>query len=133
MIMPLNILLFDNSPEVRTMLQRNLLQISQTLNIVLVENMLAAKAALDKTFFDIAIIDMDKLDGIFNLFIATARNANPEIVVILLSSLPFTKIFEIFINNGADYCFDKTNEFEELILKIDELLIESYQLNKVAG
>lgn len=133
MTMPLNILLFDNSAEVRTMLQRNLFQISQTLNIVPVENILAAKAALDKTFFDIAIIDMDKLDGMFNLFITTARNANPEIVVILLSSLPFTKIFEIFINKGADYCFDKTNEFEELIKKIDELLIESYQLNKVVG
>lgn len=129
--MTMNILLFDNSPEVRTMLQRNLFQISQTLNIVPVENMLAAKASLDKTLFDIAIIDMDKLNGIFNLFIETARNANPEMVVILLSSLPFTKIFEIFINKGADYCFDKTNEFEELIQKIDELLIESYQLNKV--
>lgn len=133
MTMPLNILLFDDSPEVRTMLQRNLLLISQTLNIVPVENMSAAKAVLVKTFFDIAIIDMDKLDGIFNLFIETARNSNPQIIVILLSSLPFTKIFEIFINKGVDFCFDKTNEFEELIQKVDELLIESYQLNKIVG
>ncbi len=131
--MTMNILLFDNSPEVRTMIQRNLFQISRTLNIVLVENMLSAKEAFNKTVFDIAIIDMDKLDGIFSLFIKTARDTNPDIVVILLSSLPFVRIFEIFINKGADYCFDKTNEFEELIKKIDELLIESYQLNKVEG
>jgi len=129
----MNILLFDNSLEVSTILQRNLLQISQTLNIVLVENMEKAVESFNNSVYQIAIIDMDKLDGIFNLFIETARNANPEIVVILLSSLPFTKIFEIFINKGADYCFDKTNEFEELIQKIDELLIESYQLNEAKG
>ena len=129
----MNILVFDNSPKIRTMIQRNLFQISRTLNIVPVVNMHNAKEAFDRTIFDIAIIDMDKLDGIFTLFLETARNANPDIVVILLSSFPFAKIFEIFINKGADYCFDKTNEFEKLINKIDELLIESYQVNKVLG
>lgn len=127
----MNILVFDNAPEVRKMIKRNLNQISSTLNIDLVENMAKAMAAFNNTVYQIAIIDLDKLDGIFFPFLKKSRGANPAIVVILLSSFPFTKIFEIFIAKGADYCFDKTNEFDELIKKIDELLIENYQLNKV--
>ena len=128
----MNIIIFDNSIEVRTMIQRNLLQMKEPLNIVLAENMLAVNEAICKIKFDLAILDMDKLDGLFSQFINTAQNTNPDIVIILLSYYPSQKIFEKFRNKGADYCFDKATEFEKLLNKIDALLYEQSQLKKIA-
>jgi DNA-binding NarL/FixJ family response regulator len=115
------------------MIQRNLFQIEETLNIVLAANMNSVNEALVQTNFDIAIIDMDKLDGLFPQFINIARNTNPDIIIILLTSFPHAKIFEKFKNKGADYCLDKSNEFEELLNKIDELLSEGSRLKEVVG
>ncbi len=127
----MNILVFDRSPEVREMIQRNLIQMDQSLNIVLAANMISVTEALKKTSIDLAIIDMDNLDGLFPLYMKTIQSTNPGIVTILLSSLPSKRVFQIFQNKGADFCFDKSNEFDSLINKIDGFLFEHSQQKKV--
>lgn len=129
----MNILIFDKSPYVKTLIQRNLIQLKDTLNIVALENMVSANDALDKNDFDFAIIDMDNLSGMFLQFIAKARKLNPDIIVILLTAFPSKKIFEKFIDKGADYCFDKINDFEKLLNIMDKLISGDNLLKKVAG
>lgn len=129
----MNILLFDKSFKFRRMIQQNLFQIKETLNIVLAANMNSVNEALVQTNFDIAIIDMDELDGLFTLFIETARNINPDIIVILLSSFPNSKTFEKFKNNGADYCLDKINDFDLLFKKIERHIYNFSQPKTATG
>ena len=127
----MNILVFDRSEEIREMIQRNLQQIKQSLNIVLAPNIILVTEALKKTQIDLAIIDMDNLNGLFPLYMKTIQSTNPRIVTILLSSFPSKRVFQIFQNKGADFCFDKSNEFDSLINKIDEFLFEHSQMKKV--
>lgn len=127
----MNILVYDNSVFVRTMIRQNLSRLSETLNVVLTASMPSVMETLNGNIFDLVIIDMDNLNSSFNQFIKIAKGTNPDIIIILLSSFPNEKIFQVFKSKGVDYCLDKTTEFEYLLNKIDSMLTNEYQIKKV--
>ena len=129
----MNILVYDNSPAVRTMIQRNILDLQHSINIVLAPNMFLVNKALCNSNFNVAIIDMDNLEGMFSSFIERAKLHNPDITIILLTSFPTQKLFEKFKIKGVDYCLDKVHEFERFIKTIYSILSRYPQLSSAAS
>jgi DNA-binding response OmpR family regulator len=120
----MNVLLFDRSAYIRNMIQKNLVQFKESLKITSLENISAVVNEIKYFRYDIIILDMDNLNGQFLSFNRTAQDLNSDAIVIMLTSFPNAKIMEKFKGQGVDYCLDKTNEFEILLNKIEELLAD---------
>lgn len=118
----MNILLFDSSKEVRSSLVRNIEAIGDNFNINAVSGIDETINAINSNRIDLAIIDMDYLHGRFREIIKMLRQNSPDALLILLTLFPNTRIMSKFISNGADYCFDKIGQFEEILETIRSIM-----------
>ncbi|NQT23865.1 response regulator transcription factor [candidate division KSB1 bacterium] len=58
-------------------------------------------------------INMPEINGIDVL--KTIKNTKPETVIIMLTNFPYPQYRDTCMKAGADYFFDKSNEFEQVI------------------
>jgi DNA-binding NarL/FixJ family response regulator len=118
----MNVLLYDNSNYLRTMIQRNLVQLKASLKINSVDNMGLVINELSSSYYDLIIVDMDSLGGKYSQLLRAKHEYNSDTILIMLSSFPNKKIFEKFFACGVNYCLDKVSEFETLLQAIEEII-----------
>jgi len=104
---------------------KSMLQTLEGVDIVGVsEN---GKDAIDKiksTKPDLAIIDikMPKMNGIE--VINEIRKENKEIKIITLTFYNSDLYKKLTLSSGSDYFFSKVDEFDKMILKVNELILQ---------
>lgn len=125
----MNILLFENSKDVRSSLIRNIEAIDYNINITAVSRIDEIIDFDISKRFDLAIIDMDYLQGRFREIIYLLKINNPDVVLILLTLFPNINIINKFISKGADFCFDKIGQFDDILEKIRNLAEIRPELN----
>lgn len=125
----MNILLFESSKEVRSSLVRNIEAIAYNINVEAVSGIDDTIDLIKSQSFDLTIIDMDYLYGRFREIISLLRQNNPDAAIILLTLFPNIDIMRKFMSNGADFCFDKIGQFEEILEKIRSLMETQHSVN----
>lgn len=116
----MNVLLFDESPQIRLMIQKNLIQFKQSMKIVSTNKISKIQEEYMKSNYDLIILDMDNLKEL-PAFNRVVRSKNSKTIIILITSNPTKKLYEKYLSLGIDYCLDKVSEFEQLLKTINEL------------
>ncbi|MDP3149933.1 MAG: hypothetical protein Q8N83_12460 [Ignavibacteria bacterium] len=125
----MNILLYDKSPTISSLIQKNLLQIGAPLSVKMVFDINTVMESLHDVSYNLIIMDMENMEGKYSILINLIKKKNPAALVILLSSHPNTKIFNYYHMHGTNYCFDKVTEFDLLLKKLDEFFSEENEEN----
>jgi len=85
----------------------------------------------DKTKPHVAILDI-KMPGENGVeVLKKLKKKNPSVIVIVLTNYPYTQYRTKCFENGADYFFDKSEEYNKVIDVLDDL-IRTGSLNHVA-
>ena len=120
------LLIVDDSKEIRTGLVRLITPIK---NIEIVgeaangENALAMIAELTPDFVTLDI-KMPGISGI--LVLLEIKKRSPNTTVFMLTNFPLEHYKTVCQNAGANYFFDKSNEFEEMVNTIGALADDSH-------
>jgi DNA-binding response OmpR family regulator len=126
----MNILLYEKYSYAQVLIQKNLVQFKKSLQIVSVQNVENFLFEMNRTCYDLIIIDVDS--SIINILplLKSSNSANYGSVVILLTSYTDHKICQRYKKYGIDYCLDRVSEFEELLNKVEELFSEMSEFTK---
>lgn len=118
----MNILVFDRSLEVRYSLSKHIQQMESSNNISAVESIASVLMELSTSEYHLIIVDMDNLKGKFLEMMSLLKKNNPDAVVLLLTLFPNKNVIRKFLENGADYCFDKIGQFDQFLITVEDLL-----------
>lgn len=114
-------ILVEDSAAVRQSLKKMLAQLSDEVQVVgEAETSLAALTLIEQTKPDVIILDFVLKDGSGFEVLSHAKDYEPRPLVIVFSNQslpPFRKKAEV---EGADFFFDKTNEFDEIITTLHQ-------------
>jgi DNA-binding NarL/FixJ family response regulator len=116
---PINILIVEDSFFFSKWLYAELLKI-EGINITeFADNVNDAIIAIEKQDIDIAILDIRLKEGLGTELIKLIKSSYENIIIIIFSN--YAEFKEECLKLGADYFYDKSNEFDELIKVISEL------------
>ncbi|MBA4405987.1 hypothetical protein C0389_01805 [bacterium] len=88
---------------------------------------------VDKLKPDFVTLDI-KMPGISGILVLLEiKKRHPNIIVFMLTNFPLENYKRLCQNAGANYFYDKSNEFEKMVNKIEELSFEDSQLKKIVG
>lgn len=115
------LLIVDDSKEIRDGLSRFISAINSIEIVGEAENGATALAMVENLKPDFVTLDikMPGVSGILILF--EIKRRSPKTVVFMLTNFPLEHYKRICYNAGANYFFDKSNEFEEMINTIQTL------------
>jgi len=71
---------------------------------------------------DVVVLDIRMPEGNGIHVLETIKNAHPQTTVIMLTNYPYLQYRKICLDAGADYFFDKSNEFLEVVEVIKDLI-----------
>ena len=117
----MKILIVDDSELLRDRLIELLTNISETEMFIEAENSIEAKKLVKELNPDIIITDIRMPGGSGIEFVRHLKQSNNSASIIVLTN--YAQYKEAALEAGADYFFDKTNEFEkvhEVVLKLHE-------------
>ncbi|MGQ9848361.1 MAG: response regulator [Bacteroidales bacterium] len=117
----LKLFLVDDSLYVRKSLIRVFSEIKNVELIGASENLKNAIEFLTEQKPDVCIFDYNLPDGTATDLIKYSKNANINVVNIVISNIADEKLKKIILKAGADYFFDKSKEIDELISLIEKL------------
>jgi DNA-binding NarL/FixJ family response regulator len=109
------LLIVDDSAEIREGLKRFVSEIDSIELVGESGDGISALEMIDKLKPDFVTLDiiMPGMNGL--LALTEIKKKYPSVVVLMLTNFPFEKYKKVCSNSGADYFFDKSNEFEEMI------------------
>lgn len=115
------LLIVDDSKEIREGLVRFISGI-QSIDIVgEAGNGVSALAMVENIEPDFVILDI-RLPGMSGILVLLEiKKRNPKTVVFILTNFPLDHYRHVCQNAGANYFFDKSNEFEEMVNTIKTL------------
>jgi DNA-binding NarL/FixJ family response regulator len=119
----MNIFISDDSAVVRIRLVQILSEIEGVKIIGEAQDVQESIELINKTKPDVVILDIRMPGGSGVDVLRIIRTAIPNVKVIMLTNYPYPQYRNLCINNGADYFFDKSNEFNKVADIIKELLI----------
>jgi len=111
----LRIAIIDDSPIIQERLAHRLHGIDGIGTIDQARSRAEAKALLDTTVPDIAILDLQLPDGSGIDILKNIIDENKNIISIVLTNFPYSVLRKQCMDSGADYFFDKSTEFHEVI------------------
>lgn len=122
------LLIVDDSKEIRSGLVRFISGIESVEIVGEAENGTKAIEMVENLKPDLVTLDI-KLPGMSGILVLhEIKKRNPEITVLMLTNFPVEHYKRVCYNAGANYFFDKSNEFEEMVntikLLADNQLIE---------
>jgi DNA-binding NarL/FixJ family response regulator len=79
------------------------------------KNATEAIAAFQQLRPEVAILDIQMLDGSGIAVLAHIKKESPQTTVIMLTNYPLPPFRKRCLEAGADYFFDKSTEFEKVI------------------
>lgn len=121
----MKILIVDDSELLRDRLIELLTNISETEMFIEAENSIEAKKLVKELNPDIIITDIRMPGGSGIEFVRHLKQSSNSASIIVLTNYPYSQYKEAALEAGADYFFDKTNEFEK-VHKVVLQLHESY-------
>lgn len=110
----LNILHVEDSERMRLLYRLNFLQLKNAGSIHSVRTVSEAKDLLLNKKIDVAVLDIILPDGSGIFLLEWIKKQNPTIRVIMLSNYTDEAHRYYSEKAGADYFFDKANEFGEI-------------------
>jgi DNA-binding NarL/FixJ family response regulator len=122
----------DDSPLIVERLRQMLSEISNVSFVGNARNITTALDLIDKQKPNAVILDiyleddMPKANGI-NL-LSTLKNKYPDLKVIMLTNLSEPQYRSACVAIGADYFFDKTNEFDRIPETIKKIMFKADEL-----
>jgi DNA-binding NarL/FixJ family response regulator len=124
----LKVIVVDDSSVVRERLVdmitriKNIGMVSQAANVSEAENI------IKKINHDIAILDIRMPDGSGIEILQKLKIRNTNIKIIMLTNYPYKPYKERCSQLGADYFFDKSNEFDKIV-KVINYWIDTSTMN----
>lgn len=125
------LLIVDDSKEIRDGLVR-LISGIQSIEIVgEAENGANALAMVESLKPDFVTLDikMPGISGILILF--EIKRRSPKTIIFMLTNFPLEHYKRVCYNAGANYFFDKSNEFEEMVNTIKTLADNPLEIENV--
>ncbi|PKL84278.1 MAG: hypothetical protein CVV24_00945 [Ignavibacteriae bacterium HGW-Ignavibacteriae-3] len=125
------LLIVDDSQEIREGLKRLIVDLPSIELIGEAGDGGSALNMIDKLNPDFVTLDlkMPGLNGIITLL--EIKKRHPRIIVLILTNFPFEHYKEACKSAGADYFFDKSNEFEQMIETLKMLSNDSISKKKL--
>jgi DNA-binding NarL/FixJ family response regulator len=115
------LLIVDDSLEIRKGLSRFISEIPSVSIVGEAGDAATALALVEKLNPDFVTLDI-KMPGDGGIIALTEiKKRFPHIIVLMLTNFPFDHYRKICRNAGADYFFDKSHEFEEMVGAIKKL------------
>ena len=111
----------DDSQVIRDRLTARLETLEGIGSIKQAADVSSAYTALRAEIPDIVILDIQLPDGSGIDVLSKIKKENPHIIVIMLTNYPYSIIRRRCFELGADYFFDKSTEFDQ-VLKVFETL-----------
>jgi len=108
------VFIVDDSQIIRDRLIARLKDIPGIKSIGSASNVTTAFIALSNETPDVAIVDLQLPDGCGIDILASIKKNHAGTIVIMLTNYPYALIKSRCIELGADYFFDKSNEFENV-------------------
>ena len=118
----MKILIIDDSHLLRERLIELLSPIDEIETFIEAENSIIAKNILTELIPDIIITDIRMPGGSGIEFVRELRKHNLTTLVIVLTNYPYEQYETAAIDAGANYFFDKSNQFEKVKETISSLL-----------
>ena len=116
----MNILIVDDSELIRTTLQRMIVPFTNGSKIQSAQNVGEAILCLNNTQFGIIILDIKIPGGSGFDVLKEAKKKKPASMVIMLTNYATEAYRKRATKEGADYFFDKSTDYEELIKVIND-------------
>ncbi|NWF76115.1 MAG: response regulator transcription factor [Nitrospirae bacterium] len=126
----MKVLIADDSAEIRKRLSNMILNIQKVDLIEQADNVEEAIQIIQNSKPDVVILDiqMSGGNGIDVLSTITKKNNYP--VVIMLTNYPYPQYRDLCFEYGADFFFDKSDEFEKVSEIFLHISLTSIQKNK---
>ena len=112
---PILVAIADDSTVVRQRLLQNLLSIAGLQMAWQAQNAAEAIAAFRELKPQVLILDIQMPDGSGIDVLKHIKKESPETVVIMLTNYPLPAFRKCCKDTGAEYFFDKSTEFENVI------------------
>ena len=123
------LLIVDDSKEIREGLVRFISGIQSIEIVGEAFNGVSALAMVENLKPDFVTLDI-KMPGISGILVLLEiKKRNPKTIVFMLTNFPLEHYKRVCQNAGANYFFDKSNEFEEMVNTI-KTLADDQSLNK---
>ena len=131
----MDVLIYSKLTESRSLIKKSIAQLSESINIVSVDNISQALFTLAANSFDLIIIDVDQFEGGFKKLIIRAKNSSPDASILFLTLFNENEVEVKLLRDGIDYSFGKYFLFEEFIDTIKKVanrfLEDSYQYSTI--
>jgi len=90
-----------------------------------------AREMVEKLVPDVAILDIRMPKGSGADLVHEIKQLNPAPKVIVLTSFPYLEVREKCMRGGADFFFDKSNEFQKVVSVLRGLIKATYEKSAV--
>ena len=127
----MKILLHDRSFQISSQLERNIKSIDSSISVSKVNETETAIDSAKSSDYKMMITDGNSLEGKFKELTSAFKNSNPDSYLIVLIAFGNSRLKEKFIDNGADYCFDRICEFDTFMDFIKSVNREVKDLEKL--
>jgi DNA-binding NarL/FixJ family response regulator len=117
----MNIFISDDSPVVRVRLTHIFEDIEGVKIVGEGHNVKDSIDSIQKLKPDAVILDLNLPDGNGIEVLKSIKNSNSRIIVIVLTNYPFPQYKKICMELGADYFFDKSNDFNRIVDIVKEM------------
>jgi YesN/AraC family two-component response regulator len=120
----MNILIADDSLIIRNTLQRMISPYTSGAEIYFAENVDEALICLTQFQIDILILDIQMPGGSGFDVLKEAKKQKRNPCVIILTNYATESYRKKAIKDGADYFFDKSTDYEELIMLLNDKMLQ---------
>jgi DNA-binding NarL/FixJ family response regulator len=117
----MNIFISDDSPVVRVRLAHIFDDVEGVKIIGEAQNVKDSIDSIKKLNPDAVILDLNMPDGNGIEVLKSIKTSNSKTKVIILTNYPFPQYKKICMEFGADYFFDKSNDFNKIVDIIKEM------------
>ena len=118
---PLNILIVDDSEIIRERIIEKLNKSVKVIKVGEADNYRNALKQFISSPPEIMILDLQLKDGDGMDLLHIVKSKSPETHVIILTNFPYPALREFCSKLGAEYFFDKSNDFEKLPFAVSQI------------
>ncbi|MBI1936888.1 MAG: response regulator transcription factor [Ignavibacteriales bacterium] len=129
----LQVAIVDDSAIIRDRIADKISTIDGTEVAWLAEDLQDSFAAFRESSADAIILDIQLPSGSGIEFLEHVKQANKNVVVIMLTNYPINQFRKRCFDSGADYFFDKSTEFDKVFCVLRSLADKSENKNLIEG
>ena len=123
----MKVVIADDSPVVRQRLAQMLNDLEGIEVVGQADDTPAAMEMVETLIPDVAILDIRMPTGSGADLVREIKQLNPASKVIVLTSFPYPEVREKCLSGGADFFFDKSNEFQKVVSTVRCMARAAYE------